>query len=134
MSSQTIVIHSHDPENKPKAIIQGTKCYITYTLADTLKFEEPHCARLLWVYGGVSPVFLIFADFVKRQNVDGVLLPYLGRKDHISGWVPLASNHIPQTGIITVLKSRGETGIGNKTKFTIAIQIAPEALIYGTQS
>ena len=135
MPSKTIVIQSHSPINRTE--IYETQCFITYTLADTLKFKEPHYARLLWLYGGVSTnLFFVYADFVKRQNVDGVLLPYLGCRTNstVSGWVPLASNHISQTGLITVIKTRGASSIAQTTIFTVAIEIAPESLIYGTQS
>ena len=134
MPLHTIVIQSHDSKNRYS--IQGTKFYITYTLADILKFKEPHCARLLWFDGGNATIFLVLADFLKSQNVNGILLPYLGSSvtDAINSWIPLASNYIPQTGVITVIKASGKTHIGPASKFSLSIEIAPESSIYGAKS
>ena len=135
MPSHTIVLQSDSTRGNQHSI-EGLKCFITYSIAETLKFEEPHCARLLWIEGGTALIFFVLADFVKRQNVNGVLQPYLGCSvtDSVSSWVPLASNHIPQTGIITIVKGVGKTSIGAATKFSLSIEIAPESLIYGAQS
>jgi hypothetical protein len=132
MPSQTIVIQTHDSQNHTSK--EGSKWYITYTLADILKFDEPHYARLLYL-GGTKEICLVFADFLKRQNVNGVLVPYLGCSSTAASasWVPLSSNHIPQTGVITLI-STTLTALTATSKITICIEVAPESWINGTES
>ena len=104
----------------------------SYNLVDPLKFTEPHCARLLWLGGSKNPC-LLFADFVERQNVNGSFEPFLastaaGAK---TGWVPLASNQIPQIGYYK-LRRANLAALGAGT-YTVVVEIAPLSWINGAQ-
>lgn len=129
MPPHTLFIHTRDLDSKVS--FHNKKAFITYTLAEQLHFEEPHFARLLWL-GGSKEVALVFADFVKRQSVNNELLPYLGSSatGAYYSWIPLASNHIPQTGIITI-EHANKSSIAATSNFNIAIEIAPESWING---
>ena len=112
----------------------GQNYYISYNLAEQLDFTEPHCARLLWASGTIKASCLLFADFVKRTYVNGELEPFLGgtASEALVGWVPLASNKIQQIGYYYIRRS--DSGkINDDKKFTIIVEIAPQAFIYGAQ-
>lgn len=110
----------------------------SYNLPETLKFKEPHCARLLWFGGAVKPI-LVFADFVERQYVNGSFESFLGCSAASSsvGWVQLASNQIPQVGYFKIghadLTALTGKDINKKTKnYTVIVEIAPLSWINGT--
>lgn len=123
----TIVAQSHSPGVQ---IFWREKRYVfSYHLIEPLKFTEPHFARLLWLGGGNSPN-LVFVDFVKRQNVNGILEPYIGcsAAGSLEGWVPLASDHIPSFGYIQV-ESSDKKKLSGVHNYTAIFEIAPESFI-----
>lgn len=102
---------------------QGANFVTSYSLPNSLHFDKQYYARLVWL-GGVNKSVLVFADFVQRQHVNGSLEPYLGcsASSARNGWVPLASNHIPAFGVITVRPAIHASP--RDLKLTIVIEIA----------
>lgn len=131
MPSHTVVIQNREPN---KYSIEGINCYITYTLADIIKLEEPYYARLVKL-GGLKDTCLVFAEFVTRQNFNGKLLPFLGSSATavINPWIPVASNYIPQTGHITITTAN-RAKLPDLIKITLVIEIVPESWINGAKS
>lgn len=125
--TQTVLPNCH-------SYTSGKNYYFSYNLAEPLQFTEPHCARLLWASGAVKVACLLFADFVKRQHVNGQLEPFLGgtAAGSLVGWVPLASNQIPQVGYYYI-RQADLGNLAEDKKLTVIVEIAPESSIYGAK-
>ena len=131
MPRHTIVTQTGQPICRSYFV--GKTLHFSYNLPEPLKFTEPHCARLLWLGGAKKPC-LIFADFVERQSVNGSLQPFLastaaGAK---SGWVPLNSTQISQIGYYQLRQANFEALESGK-KYTVVVEIAPQAWLNGAQ-
>ena len=97
---------------------------IAYQLPESLLFEEPHYARLVYA-SGVNNSCLLFADFVQLQVVDGSLQPYLGCTaiGAERSWVPLASNNLPSFGYFTV-ERLDRTKLPRAFSYRLIVEIA----------
>ena len=132
MATRVIVINSRNSE---KVFHHDGRYLISYKLTDSLKFTEPHYARLLWLGGFNKNISFVLADFVARQEVDGQLEPYLGcsATGSASHWVPLSSNLIPSDGFVQVRLANGKR-IPANTNFVLLIEIGSESWVHGTKS
>ena len=123
---------------------KGNYYTISYTLVKDLEYkEEEYFARLVSV-SGAKEVVLVFADFVRRQHVNGELEPYLGSSATTgrNSWVPLANNVIPSFGLLHLRKANLTSLPAKKIKNTsdsetpgytlaLVIEIAPKSWING---
>ncbi len=115
-----------------------TSHFLRYQLASSLRFQEPHYARLVHI-GGVQLPVLVYTDFVERQHVNGQFSSYLGNSGASSSntWVPLASNHIPTFGFLQLsLANRGNLGdveSASDKKYTLIIEFGSESWVHGTK-
>lgn len=125
----TIVVQSSESRQVSK-IEKGRR--ISYHLSSDKKFSEPHFARIVWVKGPSNPC-IFFADFVKPQEINGELKPFLGTSSSSDLWVPLASDYIRNFGFLEVFRSDGKA-LAIITQFTIVIEIAPLSWINGTKN
>ena len=128
----TIVIQSTAKNSEFKRIRETKTVQFAYHPNKPLEFTEQHYARLLW-FGGLTAPSSLFVDFLQRQNVNGVLEPYLAST--ASGakttWVPLASNYIASFGYLYIRQEDGG-GIREGQKYTVVIEVASESWINGT--
>lgn len=135
--SQIIYTHSDtSPFIKRRS---ASSFFIGYMLHHTLQFDEPHYARLLWVYvtkqnqEPLDQPLVVVANFVQDQECKGDRYPFLGCSG-ISGpqpWVALASPLcIPQSGHY-IVSTPHYTPIPDNAHYTIIIEVAPKSIVYG---
>lgn len=112
----------------------GSEYIISYTLSKPIEHKEDHFARLVSL-SGTNYITLVFADFVRRQEVNGFLEPYLGNSAtaSLNSWVPLANNCVPTFGLLRIRKANLEPSAFGK-KITIVIEIASKSWIDGAKS
>lgn len=113
--------------------VSGKGYTVSYSLSKPIEFKEESFARLVSL-SGTKDVALVNADFVRRQEVNGVLEPYLGCSvGYPNSWVPLANNCIPSFGLLQI-HHHNFTPILAGRKITIVIEIASKSWINGTKS
>lgn len=106
---------------------------ISYSLSKPLEFKEDHFARLV-CFSGTKYFALVNADFVQRQEVNGVLEPFLGSSaSKFNSWVPLANNCVPSFGLLHI-QHHNFASIPEGKKITIVIEIASKSWIHGAKS
>lgn len=112
----------------------GKEYTISYALASRLEFKEDHFARLVFL-SGTKNIVLVFADFVRGQDVNGVLEPYLGSSAtaSLNSWVPLANNSVPSHGLLHI-RNANLTPLAAGRKITLVIEIASKSWIDGAKS
>ena len=106
----------------------------SYSLPETLHFEEPHAVRLLSIIPRPNTVVFIQPDFVAPQIVQDRFEPFLAASgaSHNDSWVDLAVNEIPAIGLIRIRNHNGNA-IGANTNFTIIIEVASKVQVqHGT--
>ena len=107
---------------------------LSYDLAKPLEYKEDHFARLVSLSGS-KVIVLVFADFVRRQQVNGQLEPFLGTSasNSLNSWVPLANNSVIPIGCLHI-RTANKSSIPAGTKLTVVIEIASKSWINGTKS
>ena len=112
----------------------GSGYNFSYSLSKPLEFKEDHFARLVFL-SGTKEIALLFADFVRRQEVNGALEPYLGASAaaSLNSWVPLANNCIPSFGLLHIRQANFST-LPEGKKVTAVIEIASKSWIDGAKS
>ena len=112
----------------------GSEYTLSYGLAKPLEYKEDHFARLVSL-SGAKEVVLVFADFLRRQQVNGQLEPYLGTSaaNSRNSWVPLANNSVPAIGLMRI-KTANTKHFSAGSNITVVIEIASLSWINGAQS
>ncbi len=127
-------IYVFSSESASQKFVIKDKFYFSYILPEPAKqFEEPHFARLLWVYPKTKTPLYICADFVQEQLIDGKRIPFIGCTDGAFQifWAPLVINPLPTTGVIFASSCGGEN-LRLNLKLYVGIEIASATWLNGT--